>query len=209
MLRVGLTGSIAVGKSFVSSVLAELGCHVLDADLTAREVVAPGGEGLRRVVEAFGPEVLGADGALDRARLGRLVFSDEAKRQLLNSILHPLIVAAQDGWLREREREDPAGVAVIDAALMIEAGSFRRFDKLVVVHCRDEVQLERLMRRDGLSREDAGRRVAAQMPQAEKMRHADFLIDTSGAREETRRQAVEVYERLRELASRRAVEENP
>lgn len=208
MLRVGLTGSIAVGKSFVSSVLAELGCHVLDADATAREVVAPGGEGLRRVVEAFGPEMLTVDGALDRARLGRVVFADEGKRQLLNSLLHPLITAAQDEWLREREREDPSGVAVIDAALMIETGSYRRLDKLIVAHCRDEVQLERLMRRDNLSRGDAARRVAAQMPQAEKMRHADFLIDTSGAREETRAQVVEVYGRLRELATRRAVEEN-
>ena len=208
MLRVGLTGSIAVGKSFVSAVLAELGCHVLDADQTAREVVAPGSEGLRRVAEAFGPEVVDAGGALDRARLGRVVFADEGKRLLLNSILHPLITEAQDAWLRGREREDPTGVAVVDAALMIESGGFRRFDKLVVVHCRDEVQLERLMRRDGLSREDAARRVAAQMPQAEKMRHADFLIDTSGTREGTRARAVEVYERLRELASRRAVEEN-
>lgn len=208
MLRVGLTGSIAVGKSFVSSVLAELGCHVLDADRTAREVVAPGTEGLRRVVEAFGPAVLDAGGALDRARLGGVVFADEGKRQLLNSILHPLIIAAQDEWMREREREDPAGVAVVDAALIIETGSFRRFDKLIVVHCRDDVQLERLMLRDNLSREDAGRRVAAQMPQAEKMRHADFLIDTSGTREEVRARTAEVYESLRGLASRGAVEEN-
>src|SRR5215210_3263149 len=101
MLRAGLTGSIAVGKSFVTSVLAELGCHVLDADQTAREVVAPGSEGLGKVVEAFGAGILGADGALDRARLGRIVFADEGKRQLLNSLLHPLIIAAQDEWLRE------------------------------------------------------------------------------------------------------------
>jgi dephospho-CoA kinase len=208
VLRVGLTGSIAVGKSFVSSVLAGLGCHVLDADETARSAVAPGSEGLRRVVEAFGPEVLGADGALDRARLGRLVFADEAQRRLLNSILHPIIIAAQDEWLMEREREDPAGVAVIDAALMIESGSYKRFDKLIVVHCNPEEQLERLMRRDGLSRDDAERRVAAQMPQAEKMRHADFLIDTSGAREETRARAEEIYQSLRALASSRAVGEN-
>ena len=208
MLRVGLTGSIAVGKSFVSSVLAELGCHVLDADQTAREVVAPESIGLGKVVAAFGAEILGADGALDRARLGRVVFADERKRQLLNSLLHPLIIAAQDEWLSEREREDPSGVAVIDAALMIETGSYRRFDKLIVVHCDADSQLERLLRRDNLSREDAERRVAAQMPQAEKMRHADFLIDTSGTREETRVRVAEVYERLRELASRRAVEEN-
>jgi dephospho-CoA kinase len=200
MLRAGLTGSIAVGKSFVAGTLARLGCRVLDADATAREVVAPGAEGLRRVAEAFGPRVLRADGSLDRARLGEIVFADEEKRVLLNSILHPLIIAAQDEWLRGREREEPRGVAVIDAALMIETGSFRRFDKIVVVHCRPEVQLERLMRRNGLARGEAERRVAAQMSQEEKVRRADFLIDSSGTRDDTRRQAVEVYERLKGLA---------
>jgi dephospho-CoA kinase len=201
MLRVGLTGSIAVGKSFVSSVLAELGCHVLDADQTAREVVARGTPGLAAVVESFGREVLREDGTLDRAKLGALVFTDEEKRRLLNSILHPRIIEAQDEWMRGREREDPRGVAVVDAALMIETGSYRRFDRLIVVHCRPETQLERLMRRDSLSREEAGRRVAAQMPQAEKVRHADFLIDTSGTREETRRQVESLYEKLRTVAS--------
>jgi dephospho-CoA kinase len=200
MLRVGLTGSIAVGKSFASSVLAELGCHVLDADATAREVVAPGSAGLRAVAGAFGNEFIRADGALDRARLGAVVFADEAKRRLLNSILHPLIISAQDEWLRAREREDPRGIAVVDAALMIETGSYRRFDKLIVVHCDDAVQLARLMSRDGLTREEAARRVAAQMPQREKMSHADFLIDTSGTREQTRGQVVKVYEELRALA---------
>ena len=201
MLRVGLTGSIAVGKSFVSSVLAELGCHVLDADQTAREAVAPGSVGLREVVEAFGVDVLGEDGTLNRARLGSIVFADEAKRQLLNSILHPLIIAAQDEWVRGREREDSHGVAVVDAALMIETGSYRRFDKLIVVHCDEDVQLARLMKRDNLTREEAGRRIAAQMPQSEKMRHADFLVDTSGTYEETRAQVVGLYEELRKLAS--------
>ena len=201
MLRVGLTGSIAVGKSFVSSVLAELGCHVLDADQTAREVVAPGSAGLRAVAEAFGGEVVRADGTLDRARLGSVVFADEAKRQLLNSILHPLIISAQDEWVREREREDPRGIAVVDAALMIETGSYRRIDKLIVVHCEEAAQLARLMSRDGLTREEAARRVAAQMPQREKMSRADFLVDSSGTREQTRRQVVKIYEELRALAS--------
>src|ERR671921_1832567 len=119
MLRVGLTGSIAVGKSFVSGVLAELGCRVLDADAVARHVVEPGAEGLRAVAEAFGETVVRPDGTLDRARLGRIVFGDEGKRRLLNSILHPLIIAEQDAWLRRREEEDPRGVGVVDAALMI------------------------------------------------------------------------------------------
>ncbi|HEX8161347.1 MAG TPA: dephospho-CoA kinase [Pyrinomonadaceae bacterium] len=201
MLRVGLTGSIAVGKSFVSSVLEGLGCHVLDADQTAREVVAPGTQGLRAVIDTFGASVLDAEGKLDRARLGAEVFADGGKRKVLNSILHPLIIAAQDEWVRERRREDPRGVAVVDAALMIETGSYKRFDRIVVVHCLPEAQLERLMRRDGLTREEAARRVAAQMPQEEKMRHADFLVDTSDGFDDTRRQVEEVYGRLRELAA--------
>src|SRR5918911_3832731 len=165
MLRVGLTGSIGVGKSFVSSVLAELGCRVLDADRTAREVVAAGSAGLRAVVEAFGTEVLRADGTLDRARLGAIVFADEKKRLLLNSILHPFIIAAQDEQLRKWESEDPQGIAIVDAALMIESGSYKRFDKLIVVHCRPEVQLGRLMARNNLTKAEARKRIAAQMPQ--------------------------------------------
>ncbi|HEX8558688.1 MAG TPA: dephospho-CoA kinase [Pyrinomonadaceae bacterium] len=204
MLRVGLTGSIAVGKSFVSGLLAEMGCRVVDADALARRVVEPGAEGLRRVVGAFGEGVLRPDGTLDRAGLGRVVFADEAKRRLLNSILHPLIIAEQDALLRRWEAEDPRGVGVVDAALMIESGGHTRFDKLVVVHCRPEAQLERLMRRDGLAREEAERRVAAQMPQEEKLRHADFAVDTSGGFDDARRQTAEVYAALRRLADERA-----
>ena len=200
MLRVGLTGSIAVGKSFVSGLLAEMGCRVVDADVLARRAVEPGSEGLRKVVEAFGGWVLRPDGTLDRARVGEVVFRDAAKRELLNSTLHPLIIAEQDGLLRSWEREDPRGVGVVDAALLIESGGYKRFDRVVVVHCRPEAQLERLMRRNQLSREEAERRVAAQMPQEEKLRHADFRIDTSEGFEDTRRQTAEVYAELRRLA---------
>jgi dephospho-CoA kinase len=200
MLRVGLTGSIAVGKSFVSALLAELGCRVLDADKTAREVVAGGTPGLRALVESFGEEVLLADGSLDRARLGVIIFADESKRMLLNSLLHPYIIAAQDEQLRQWEREDPSGIAVVDAALMIESGGYRRFDKLIVVHCRPDVQAERLMARNNLSLEEASRRIAAQMPQEEKMRYADFLIDTSDGFEPTRQQTIKVYDALRAQA---------
>ena len=206
MLRVGLTGSIAVGKSFVSGLLAEMGCRVVDADALARRVVEPGAEGLRKVVEAFGEEMLRADGTLDRARLGSIVFADETKRELLNSILHPLIIAEQDELMRRWEQEDPLGVGVVDAALLIESGGYRRFDRLIVVHCRSEVQLERLMRRNSLTREEAISRVAAQMPQEEKLRHADFQIDTSKGFEDTRRQTAEVYAALRRLADEGAPE---
>lgn len=196
MLRVGLTGSIGVGKSFVAGVLRELGCHVLDADQTAREVVTPGAPGLTDVVKAFGKEVLHRDGTLDRQRLGALIFGSDEKRTLLNSILHPYIIARQDQVLRDWERQDPDGIAVVDAALMIESGGYKRFDKLIVVHCNPEEQLRRIMARDSLSREEAERRVGAQMSQAEKKKYADYLIDTSGGFEATRHRTQQVYENL-------------
>lgn len=202
MLRVGLTGSIAVGKSFVSSTFADLGCHVLDADRTARQVVLPGSPGLQSVVQEFGAEILNADGTLNRQRLASLVFADEEKRQRLNQILHPFIIARQDEILREWENEDPDGIGIVDAALMIESGGYRRFDKLIVVHCRPEVQLERLMLRDGLSREAAQARIDSQMPQAEKQKFADYLIDTSDGFELTRTRTVEVYQDLVRVANK-------
>jgi dephospho-CoA kinase len=199
MLRIGLTGSIGVGKSFVAGVLAELGCRVLDADDTARALVAPGSAALGDVVAAFGPEFLGTDGTLDRSKLGLLVFADEDKRKLLNSILHPYIIAEQDERLHEWEAEDPSGIAVIDAALMIESGGYKRFDKLIVVHCRPEVQLERLISRNKLSRAEAEKRIAAQMPQEEKKKFADYLIDTSDGFEAARKRTEDVYGELRTI----------
>ena len=199
MLRVGITGSIAVGKSYVSSVFAELGCHVLDADETARAVVEPGSAGLAAVVDYFGSEILLNDGRLDRKRLGQVVFENEKQRQKLNSILHPFIIARQDEILREWEALDPGGIGIVDAALMIESGGYKRFDKLIVVYCRPEVQLERLMLRTGLSRDEAEQRIASQMPQEEKQRYADYLIDTSDGYENTRKQTIEIHEKLRRL----------
>lgn len=189
-----------MGKSHVLSTLRDLGCHVIDADQTAREVVEPGTEGLRRVVEEFGDSVLKPDGQLDRARLGEIVFGDSERRERLNAMLHPLILLAQDQWMRRLEAEDPEGIAIIDAALMIESGGYKRFDKIVVVRCRPEIQLERLMRRNNLSRAEAERRILAQMPQEEKMRYADFLIDTSGDYETTRERTLEVFQKLKALS---------
>ena len=197
MLKVGLTGSIAVGKTLVCEIFRELGCHVLDADQVARDVVEVGTPGLEAVVVAFGKDVLKSDGALDRGKLGSIVFTDEEKRLLLNSIIHPLVFETQDRWLKQREKEDPDGIAIIDAALMIESGGYRRFDKLIVVWCEPELQLQRLMARDGLNRADAQRRIDAQMSQEEKKRHADFLIDTSDSRDGTRRQTSEVLRQLK------------
>ena len=199
MLKVGLTGSIAVGKSYVLEVLRELGAFTLDADLTAREVVAKGTKGLELIIENFGEEILDEKGELDRAKLGAIVFSDEAKRQLLNSIVHPIVIKTQNDWLRKRESENPNGIAVIDAALMIESGGYKRFNCLIVVFCEPAIQLQRLMSRNQLSETEAIKRINSQMPQDEKKKYADFLIDTSNGFEDTRRQTIEVFEQLKLL----------
>ena len=201
MLKVGLTGSIAVGKTFVCDVLRELGCHVLDADVTAREVVAAGTPGLDRIAKEFGSEVLTSTGDLDRAKLASIVFADREKRELLNSIVHPLVIEQQDMWLSRTAAAHPHGIAVIDAALMIESGGYKRFDKLIVVWCEPDIQLSRLMKRDGISEDEALRRIAAQMPQDEKKRHADHLIDTSKGYDETRRQTESVFAELEAAVS--------
>jgi dephospho-CoA kinase len=197
MLKVGLTGSIAVGKSYVCACLRELGAFVLDADLTAREVVALNSKGLKLIVENFGVDVLQPNGELDRVKMGAIVFADEARRQLLNSIVHPLVFEVQSEWLIEKECENPRGIAVIDAALMIESGSYKKFTKLIVVWCEPKIQLQRLMLRNNLSEAEALKRINAQMPQAEKKRYADFLIDTSEGFEATKSQTIEIFERLK------------
>ncbi len=201
MLTVGLTGSIAVGKSHVCRVLSEAGIHVLDADQTAREVVAAGTDGLAEIVRNFGNDVLQQDGELNRKKLGSIIFGDPEKRQLLNSIVHPRVISAQNEWIEKLEKSDPNGIAVVDAALMIESGGYKRFPEIIVVWCEPEIQLERLMRRDHLSESEAKQRIAAQMPQEEKMRFADHLIDTSGSLEETRVKVLELVEHLRAMAN--------
>jgi dephospho-CoA kinase len=200
MLKVGLTGSIAVGKSYVCSVFRELGCDVLDADQTAREVVRAGTEGLRQIVSYFGDEVLQENGELNRAKLGAIVFANREKREKLNSIVHPLVFQAQDHWLKNREAENPDGIAIVDAALMIESRGYKRFNKLIVVWCEPTVQLERLMAREAITQAEAMRRIDAQMPQEEKKKYADYLIDTSNGYEDTRRQVTEIFERLSVLS---------
>ncbi len=196
MLKVGLTGSIAVGKSYVCEVLIELGAFVLDADQTSRQVVAPQTKGWNQIIDNFGREILQSDGQIDRAKLGAIVFADEAKRQLLNSIVHPLVYEAQNSWLAERELENPQNIAVVDAALMIESGGYKRFDKLIVVWCQPEIQLERLKIRNNMSDSEALKRINSQMPQEEKKGYADYLIDTSKGFEATKERTIEIYRQL-------------
>jgi dephospho-CoA kinase len=199
MLKVGLTGSIAVGKSFVLSVLADLGCVTFDADRIAHSVMEPDREAHRDIVLEFGKSVLAADGSIDREKLGGIVFADHPRRARLNEIVHPRVIEEQNRLLAEAEARDPNGIAVIDAALMIESGGYKRFDKLIVVYCDRETQIQRLMRRNNITREDAQRRIAAQMSSEEKLRYADYRIDTAGTLEQTRQRVIEVYEDLTRL----------
>jgi len=207
MLRVGLTGSIAVGKSCVVAVLKELGCVVFDADKVAHTVMEPGHPAYADIVRDFGRDVLAPDGSIDRTKLGAIVFSDHDRRQRLNEIVHPRVKEEQDRLLREAEAAEPNGIAVVDAALMIESGGYKRFDKLIVVYCERETQVRRLMARNGISREEAERRISAQMPSEEKRRYADYEIDTSGTFEDTRKRTVEVHRKLMEMFRSRRNEE--
>ena len=201
MLRVGLTGSIAVGKSYVVSVLAELGCVTFDADKVAHAVMAPGRPAYEDIKKEFGDQVLAPDSAIDRGKLGEIVFANEERRARLNEIVHPRVIEEQNRLLLEAEAKNPEGIAVIDAALMIESGGYKRFEKLIVVYCDRETQIERLMRRNQISRQDAEARIAAQMSSAEKRKYADYEIDTTGGFDPTRKQVVELHRELQRMST--------
>jgi len=195
-LLVGLTGGIATGKSTVSAMFAHLGAKIVDADLLAREVVMPGQPAFARIVEEFGPEVVQPDGHLDRKRLGAIVFADPARRKALEAITHPAIRTRQQRILSVYEEEAFEGLVIWDVALLFETGGAKQMDKIVVVAADEATELARLIARDGLGEEDARRRIASQMPVAEKVTLADYAIDNSGARPETERRVREVYQAL-------------
>ena len=203
-LLVGLTGSIATGKSTVSRMFAHLGARVIDADLLAREVVMPGQLAFARIVEEFGPQVVQEDGSLDRKALGALVFADAAKRKRLEEITHPAIGLRQQRILSVLDEEAFEGVVIWDAALLFEGGGVAKMDRVVVVYADPETERRRLMERDGLSDADARARIASQMPIAEKAKRAHHVIDNSGTREDTESQVRAVYGALlAELKARR------
>jgi dephospho-CoA kinase len=192
-MRVGLTGGVASGKSTVAALLRELGAVVVDSDVLAREVVEPGTPGLAAVVEAFGPEVLTADGSLDRPALGAVVFGDEGARRRLEAILHPLIRARA----AELEAAAPEGTVVVhDIPLLVETGQADRFDAVLVVDVPVETQVERMVRDRGMSREDALARVAAQADREQRLAAATHVVDNTGTREDLRDRVTEVLEKL-------------
>ncbi len=201
MLKVGLTGGIACGKTVVREILAGLGAFTLDADAIVHRLMGSDSELSREVAKRFGSEVLTREGAVDRKRLGGLVFSDPERRRQLNEIVHPLVIEEEQRLIEDAKNKGEA-VAVVDAALMIEVGTYSAYDAVIVAFCRRDLQIERLMKRNGFTMEEATRRVDAQLPAEEKKRYADFFIDTSGTLEDTERQVGEVWNQLLALSER-------
>jgi dephospho-CoA kinase len=199
MLRVGLTGGLASGKSFVGRTLKDLGCHLIQADELGHAVLAPGGEAHEAVVAEFGAGILDKSGAIDRRKLAALVFDNSERLSVLNSLVHPAVIRREEQELAEAARIDPHGIGVVEAAILIETGSFRRFDRLILVVCTYEQQILRAMSRDGRTREEVEARLRRQMPLEEKRKYADFVVDTSGTKENTVQQVREVYAALRSV----------
>lgn len=197
MLKVGLTGGLASGKSFVGQAFVGLGCYLIQADEIGREVMQPGGEAFEPIVREFGQGILAPDGSIDRKRLASIVFDSPERLAALNRLVHPPVIRRQDRMMEEIAARDPGAIVVAEAAVMIEAGAYKRLDKIVLAVCTEEQQVDRAMRRSGLSREEALARIRHQMPLEEKHSFADYVIDTSGTEEETLRQVREVYNLLR------------
>jgi dephospho-CoA kinase len=198
----GLTGGIASGKSTVARMFAELGARIIDADRLGNELIRQGLPAYEEILQHFGPRILDRSREIDRKRLGAIVFRDPKKLQELNAILHPRIIEGVELLAGEFQSRDPQSVVIADAALIYEAGIAGQFAKVIVAWCRPEQQIQRLVSNTGLSRQDAKRRIASQMPTDEKRRRADFEIDCSKSLDETRRQVGALYPKLTRLTKR-------
>ncbi|HEX5410389.1 MAG TPA: dephospho-CoA kinase [Terriglobia bacterium] len=195
----GLTGGIASGKTTVAAMLRELGACIVDADKVGHEMLLSTSPAFPELVAAFGRGILDSAGRINRSKLGPLVFADPAKLQQLNSIVHPRIIERISQLSEEYRNQNTEAIVVVDAALIYETGIPGRFLKTIVAWCLPEQQVERLIAKTGLSREEVEKRIASQMPAEEKRRRADFVIDSSGSLEETRRQVQELYPVLQQL----------
>ncbi len=199
MLRIGLTGGLASGKSFVGRALSEMGCLLIQADELGHQVMAKGAEAYDAIVAEFGPGILNENVEIDRRKLGSIVFDNPGRLSKLNAIVHPA-VRARGRQLEESFKErEPGGIVVYEAAILVETGSFRDYDRLIVASCREEQQVDRAILRDHLTREEVLNRLRRQMPLEEKVKYADYVIDTSGTKEHTLDQTRTVYASLRSL----------
>lgn len=200
MLKAGLTGGLATGKTFVGGELVCLGCHLIQADELGHDVLLPGAEAYAAVLREFGPDILDQEGRIDRRRLAAEVFGKPERLAVLDALVHPPVIRREEEMMARFAAGDPHGIVVVEAAILIETGSWRRFDRIVLVVCEEEQQVRRAMKRDGVERDQALARIRRQLPLEEKLRYAHYVIDTSGAKEDTLRQTRAVCEELRRLA---------
>jgi dephospho-CoA kinase len=199
MLKVGLTGGYATGKSFVASELQRLGCKIICADKLGHRVLQPDGEAYLPTIETFGPQILAPDATIDRKRLGAIVFDSPALLEKLNAIVHPAVFHLEEQALSEFLREDPTSIAVIEAAILIETGRYRNFDRIILTTCSEEIQIARAVSRDKLQREQVLARLRNQMSAEEKKAYAHYVIDTGMPKEETTKRVESVFHQLRDL----------
>lgn len=199
MLIVGLTGGVASGKSVVSQILKEEGAYLIDADQIARELVQPRTPAWKELIKAFGKDILQKDGSIHRKKLAAKVFSDPEQRNLLNRIIHPWIKKEMDRRVQAIGQKDPEAIVVIDAPLLIETGSHREMNKVIVVTSTEEQQIERLREREGMNPEEAKRIIASQISTEEKVSVADFVIQNEGSLEDVERKTREVFQELRRI----------
>ena len=200
MLKVGLTGGYATGKSFVAKELEALGCCVIYADTLGHQVLTPGGSAYAPVLALFGKNVLAPDGTIDRKKLGAIVFADSGLLQQLNNIVHPAVFQLEQEALIGFESQNPHGIAVVEAAILIETGRYKHFNKLIVTICAEETQIARGLQRDHLSRDEVVRRLSKQMPMAEKIPFANYTVDTDQPPAATLAQVRRIHAELRQLA---------
>lgn len=201
MIKLGLTGGIASGKSVVGEMFVKLGAHLIQSDAIAHWLMEPGRPVYAEIVRTFGTGILNAEGAIDRAKLADAAFGAAPRVKELNAIVHPAVIAHENEWMEDIGARDPHAIAIVEAALILEAGAGERFDYLVVVTCREEQRVERVARRLGISKEAAqvevARRMAAQWPDEKKIKAADFVIDNSGPLTAAERQVHELFEKIR------------
>ena len=196
ILRVALTGGIACGKSVVAEILKDKGCFVYSADAAAHDLMTPGQPAWKKVVARFGRGVLNPDGSVNRSILGKIIFENAEARHFLNALIHPLVLAEQAKVIATVERQGRHAIFVSEAALTVEAGYAPLFDKVIVVHCRTSLQARRLMERNGIGETAARNKIGSQLPQEDKLKQADYAIDTSGSLAETVEQTERVFAAL-------------
>jgi dephospho-CoA kinase len=205
MLKVGLTGGIASGKSAVAEMFAALGAQVIQADQIAHQLMLPGQSVYKEVIHHFGAGILNADATINRSKLAEAAFGG-SRIQELNHIVHPVVLQRQEQWMDEVGQRDPEAIAIVEAALILEAGAARQFERLIVVSCRPEQRIERWAKRvkvdEQTARAEVTRRMAAQWPDAEKLKAADYVIDNSGSLGDTRAQVDELFAELQTLANK-------